>query len=82
MEIVKFDDCNVAIAEKQKEYQTLHALRIGNQQDTIITCWGLSFWERVRVLFLGRIWMSESNFYKDITPRLLSTNRNDLYTKE
>lgn len=81
MKAINFEDANVNFAEKQDEYSTLPALRIGDEDDTIITCWGLSFKERVRVLFTGKIWMSELNFRRPLTPRYFSVDKNEMYTK-
>jgi len=66
-------------AENQDEYLTLPALRIGNATDTVITCQSLSIKERLKVLFTGRIWMSELNFYKPLTPRYFSVNKKDMF---
>lgn len=81
MKSIEFEDVNVRFAENQEEYQTLPALRVGDDCDTIITCWGLSFMERLRLLFTGRIWMSEKNFHNDLTPRFFSTKRKEVYIK-
>jgi hypothetical protein len=43
---------------------------------------GLSFWERLRVLWFGKIWVSELTFGKPITPRYMSTRRKDCYLRE
>lgn len=80
MRAIKFKDANVDFAKNQDEYHTLPALRIGDDNDTIITCYKLTFWERFRVLFKGRIWMSELNFNRSLTPRMFSTKNTDLYT--
>lgn len=72
-----FKEHNVVFAKDQPEYTPLPALRIKDEKDTIIICWKLTFWERVRVLFLGRIWSSELNFFNPLTPRYLSTDKKD-----
>lgn len=79
MKAVKFKGCNTNIAEDQDEYKTLPALKFNNKFGTMITCYSLNFWERLRVLFLGKIWLSEMTFNKPITPRIHSTNKNDLF---
>jgi len=59
MENVKFEGCNTVYGADQPEYKPLHAQRTGN---VTITCYRLSFKERVKMLFtdwllqvLGRI---------------------------
>lgn len=81
MKAIKFKDANVDFAKGQDEYLTLPALRIGDENDTIITCYKLSFKERLRVLFKGVIWMSEMNFNRALTPRYFSTKQSEMYTK-
>lgn len=80
MEAIKFKHSNVEFAKDQDQYKTLPALRIGDSKDTIITCYKLSLKERLKLLFTGRIWMSELNFNRTLTPRSLSVNRKDVYT--
>lgn len=82
MKSVKFKDANVTFAENQDEYNQLPALRLYDKNDTIITCVGLSFKERLKVLFTGRIWMSEMNFRRALTPRFFSVDQDEVYTKE
>lgn len=79
MRAIKFKGCNVNVAENQDEYLTLPALKFDDAQGNMVTCYQLSFLERLRVLFLGRIWMLEMTFNKPITPRLHSTKRSDLF---
>ena len=82
MKSIEFKDVNVRFAENQEQYQTLPALRIGDEKDTIITCWGLSIKERLRLLFTGRIWMSEMNFHGNLTPRFFSTKRKEIFVRK
>src|SRR5579862_4119355 len=56
MEIVKFPEHNVVYAENQPGYQPLPAFKVGDDQGSIICCWSLSWRERIKVLFTGRIW--------------------------
>lgn len=81
MTSVDFKDSNVKFAEEQDNYITLPALRLNDQNDTIITCWRLSWHERIKCLFTGRIWMSEMNFNRALTPRYFSLNRKDVYSR-
>ncbi|RDY57695.1 hypothetical protein [Flagellimonas nanhaiensis] len=81
MKAIKFEDVNVEFAKDQEEYTSLPALRIGDDHDTIVTCWKLTLWERIKLLFQGHFWMSEMNFNRALTPRYFSVNRKDVYTK-
>ena len=78
MKATNFKEANVNFAEGQDEYHTLPGLRRYDKNDTIITCYNLSIIERLRLLFMGRVWMCEMNFYRDLTPRYFSTKKNDV----
>jgi len=80
MKPVEFKHQNVVFAKDQPEYQPLPALRLDTSEGQVISCWKLSFKERLRVLFIGRVWMSLMSFNKPLTPSLLATNRKELYS--
>jgi len=72
---IRFPETNVTFAENQPQYQPLPARRLYDQNGTIISCWRLGFWERVQVLFTGRVWLSLLMFGRPLTPSLLSIDR-------
>ena len=80
MKPVKFKHQNVIFAENQPEYLQLPALKLNTKEAEVISCWKLSFKERIKVLIFGRIWMSLVSFNKPLTPSFLSTNRKDMYS--
>lgn len=80
MKPVKFEECNVEFAKDQPEYNSLHAFRADNGE--VITCWKLSFKERIKVLFSGNIWLSLQTFNKPLTPSFMTTNKWDLFYKK
>lgn len=55
MKAKTFKEANVKYAEEQEEYQTLPALK--TDQGQVLTCWSLSLWERLYMLFSGRFWL-------------------------
>lgn len=75
MKNVKFEGCNVVYGKGQPEYIPLYAQKAG---DVSITCYKLSFKERLKVLFTGVIWLGQMNFGKPLQPQLPSVNKNDL----
>lgn len=77
MKPVDFKEQNVVFAENQPEYQALPALKIRGHEGQVVSCWGLSFRERLRVLFTGKVWMTLLSFNKPLTPSFLSTRRGD-----
>lgn len=80
MKPVKFKHQNVEFAKDQDEYNTLPALRIDSPQGEVISCWKVSFKERIKVLFFGRVWLSLMSFNKPLTPSYMSVNRKDVYS--
>lgn len=77
MKPVKFKGQNTVFAENQPEYTPLPALRLDTDDGQVVTCWEMSFSERIRVLFTGRVWVSLLSFNKPLTPSFLSTKKTD-----
>jgi hypothetical protein len=79
MKAIEFEHQNTVFAENQEEYENLPALVLHTRDGEVITCWHLSLKERLRVLFLGRVWMCLLSFHKPIPPAKLATNNRELY---
>ena len=79
MKPIQFKHQTTIFAENQPEYIPIPTLKIDSPNGEVISCWSLSFKERIRVLIFGEVWMSLSTFNKPLTPSMLSTNRKDLY---
>ena len=76
----KFIESNVVFAENQDEYLSLPALIQNDEYGTVVTCWGLSFKERLNILFKGTIWLSLLTFNKPLQPILLDINKPEMIT--
>ena len=75
MKPIPFPEQSCIYAEHQQEYLPLPAHRTA---DGIATaCWSMSWYERLRVLLFGRIWMSIITFNHPIQPQLLSVGKPD-----
>ena len=81
MKPIEFKDQNVVFAKDQPEYQPLPALRLSTPEGEVISCWKMSFKERLKVLFTGKVWLSLMSFNKPLTPSFMSVNRKDVYSK-
>ena len=86
MKAKDFKHQNVVFAKDQPEYKPLPALRetvphlkLGDPSGHVVFCMGLSFWERVRVLFLGHIWVTLMTFGA-LTPSYCTTHRKEVYS--
>lgn len=74
----EFKEANVTFAKDQPEYQPLPAFVNDSPQGEVITCWKLSFRERLRILFKGEIWLCLSTFNKPLSPTFLTTVKSDV----
>ena len=80
MKPIHFKEVNVEFAKDQPEYQSLPAFK--DKKGEVITCWNLSFRERIRILFKGVIWLSLLSFNKALTPSYMTTKKSDLLEAE
>jgi len=80
MKPIEFKHHNAVFSKDQPEYQPLPALKIDSPQGEVVSCWKLSFIERLRVLIFGNIWVSLSTFNKPLTPSYLSTIRKKVFS--
>ena len=69
MHPVEFPQQNKKIAEQQDEYLTLPAFVDGGRT---VSCWKVSFIERVIILVTGKLWLSQLNFSHPLQPQLVS----------
>lgn len=72
MKPIDFDHSNVTFAKDQPEYQPLPAFRADD--GTVISCWKLTFRERLKMLFTGRLWISNLTFNNPLQPQLPMIN--------
>lgn len=71
MKPVNFKGSNCVYAEDQPEYLPLPARK---DADGMVTCcWGLSWKERFRVFFSGRVFVKALTFNKPLQPLLVTT---------
>ena len=78
MEPVDFPERNIIFAENQPEYLSLPAFKNNSEEGEVITCWKLTFSERLRILFTGNIWVSFLTFNKPLTPSYLTTKKEEV----
>jgi len=81
MRPIKFTECNTEFAKDQPEYNTLPAFKTGTAEGEVVTCWKLSFKERLRVLFFGCIWLNLMTFNQPLTPSFMTTDKYDIFYK-
>lgn len=59
MKPIRFPEVTVVWAENQPEYLPLPAY---TDEERTVTCWSLSWRERLQLLLTGRMWLSQLNF--------------------
>lgn len=82
MNPVEFKEQNVVYGTEEPEYLPLPALKFPSPKGEVISCWRLTFLERIKILFTGRIWQSLYSFNQPLTPSRLSVNKNEMFTVE
>jgi len=80
MKPIKFKEQNCTYAENQPEYLPLPAFKSLESDGQVISCWSLSFTERIRILFTGKLWVSLMAFHKPLTPSFFTTKKSDVLT--
>ena len=67
---VSFPEQNTVYAKNQPQYLPLPTHRVGDPEGTVVSCWGLSLRERLRLLFTGRLWLQTLTFDHPLQPQL------------
>lgn len=81
MKIISFPEQTTVYAKDQPAYRPLPAYRFGDDEGRIACCWSLSWRERFRVLFTGRIWQQVLTFNRALQPQLLTVEKPDMPLK-
>jgi hypothetical protein len=66
MKPIKFKGVNVTFAENQSEYKPLPAFM--SEAGEVVTCWKFTFWERLKLLFTGKLFMVTGTFNQPLQP--------------
>jgi hypothetical protein len=76
MNLVEFPEQTTVYAKDQPEYLPLPAHRfVGDPQGRIACCWGLTWRERLLVLWRGVIWHEILTFDAPLQPQRLSIEK-------
>ena len=69
MKPIDFPESNKVWAEDQPEYMPLPAY---TDDEVTVSCWRLSWKERIVALFRGRFWLRQLNFGQALQPQSVS----------
>ena len=73
MKPIEFEGQTNILAKDQPEYQPLPIAICVNGE--AISCWKLSLWERIRLLFTGKLWLMQLTFGDRFQPQLPSIGK-------
>ena len=78
---VEFKGQNVVYAEDQPEYMPLPGYRVEyspkNKEGNFVTCWKISFWDRIRILFGKPLWFEVLTFWENLQPVKLTVDKSE-----
>ncbi len=66
MKPIEFPEQTMVWAENQPPYLPLPAY--SDDRETI-SLWALTWWERIRIVFTGRLWLRQLNFGNPLQPQ-------------
>lgn len=73
MRPINFNEVNVVIAKDQPQYLPLPAKK--DVDGVVTSCWGMTFLERIKILFSGRIWVQNMTFNQPLQPQKISVEK-------
>lgn len=72
MNLIEFPEQTVVIAKDQPEYRPLPAFQFANDPEgKLACCWQLTWRERFKLLFTGKLWHQILTFHQPLQPQLL-----------
>lgn len=78
MNPIPFKGHNKVYAKDQPQYRPLPVFKADSPEGECVSCWELSFKERLKVLFTGKLWLSMMTFNKPLTPIFPTVNKSDV----
>lgn len=80
MKPIKFKGHNVVFAENQPEYLPLPAFK--SEDGIVVTCWQLTWKERLRAFFGGKFYFQQLTFNQPLQPQLPSIDSPLVFPKQ
>lgn len=62
MKPVDFEGVNCILAKDQPPYQPLPVMMDFDSNGCVTSCWRLTWWERLKLLVTGRLWLTQMTF--------------------
>ena len=78
---IEFKGQNVVYAENQDQYISLPGYRVAYSPETkegnFVTCWKISFKDRIRILFGKPLWFEVWTFWENLQPVKLTIDKDE-----
>lgn len=76
MKLIEFPEQTVVIAKDQPEYLPLPAYQFPHDvQGRIAFCWQMTWRERLKCLWNGKLWHQVLTFHQPLQPQLLEVDK-------
>jgi hypothetical protein len=75
MKPAHFKEATANYGAGQAEYEPLPGVKLPGREGIVVSCWSLSLWERIVVLFTGVIWCQQMTFNFPLQPQLPSVSK-------
>lgn len=70
---MKFPEMNTIFAETQPEYTSLPTVR--EPDGCVTSCWKLTWLERIKLLFTGKVWVQQLTFSMALQPLRVAVDK-------
>ena len=72
MKPIEFEEANLVLGASQPQYGNLPCFRDDSDMGDgeVVSCWKLSWLERVKILFGGVLWLRQLTFHSPLQPIL------------
>jgi len=79
MRPVHFPEATTVAAKDQPEYLPLPCYVDPGPRGEVVSCWRLSWHERLQVLLTGHVWLTLWSFHEPITPQRIDVFRDQVF---
>lgn len=68
---INFPEVNCTYAETQPEYMRLPTFKDATPLGIVTSCWKLTWRERIKLFFTGRVWVQQMSFHERLQPQCI-----------